>query len=179
MTDDECRRLCQQLIKLLQRLELQWVVELFKQEINAGKLILQEEEYRQIPERSIRDFQEDVQLRIQELRYIEAESDSSRRRQTSLMAIEYSDSEKLKILISFVKQAVVDTTFLESEVVRYFRDDSIFVRRNSLIRFTDAADDASAHELSLDNIADKEAHARNLNALLNEILEEMNNAPQR
>lgn len=176
MTDDECRRLYEQLVKLLQLLELQWVVELSRQEISAGKLILQQEEYRQIPDRSIRDSQQDRQLRIQAFEGTETESSSSRHGQISPMTIEYSDSEKLKILISFIKQAVVDTTLLESEVIRYFGDDSIFVRGNSLIRFTDTADDAFSHELSLDNVADKKAHARNLNALLNEILEEMNDA---
>lgn len=174
MTDDECRQLYQQLTESLQRLELWWVVDLFKEEVGAGKLISQQEEYRQISDRSIRDSQEE-QLRIQGFEDIKTESESSKRRQTSLMTVEYSESEKLKILTLFIKQAVVDTTFLESEVVRYFGDDSIFVRGNSVIRFTDSGDDVSPHQLSLDNIADRKVHAHNLNALLNEILEEINN----
>lgn len=143
MTDSECRELYERLIKLLLRLGLEWVVDLSEQEVNSGKLITQQEEYRPIPDRSSRENQGKLRLDFQETIRRNTESVSERRRPKTLMAVDYSNIEKLKILLSFIKQSVVDTVLLESEVVRYFRDDSVFTRGSSSIRFTDSSDDDS------------------------------------
>jgi len=177
MTNEECRNLYDRLTEVLLRLELQWVVKLTEDEISAGKLITQQEIYRPLSNRSDQLSQSEQQLSFSVTSVsMESSLDSSRSSQKSLMAVEYSDSEKLNILLTFIKQAVVDTTFLENEVVRYFGNDSIFAIRNSSIFFSDPENDDSVHILSLDNVGIKKAHARNLNSLLDEILGEIKNA---
>jgi hypothetical protein len=160
MTDEECRQLYERLTQLLQRLELNWVAELSRQETGIGKLVKQQEEYGLIS-------------------YREPGSRSRRRGPKSLMTVEYTEPERLRLLLTFIKQAVVDTTLLESRLVNYFGDGNLFNQETSIVRFIDGEDDPSPHILSRDNFEARETHAHRLKELIAEILNEVDNGSQR
>jgi hypothetical protein len=170
VTDEKCRELYSQLVELLNNLGLRWVIELTEQEISSGKLIQQQEEYRLPRNLSTIDSQLEPYPKP-----ISVDPASRRRSRMSLMVIENSESDKLKILLSFIKQAVADTTLYESKILKYFGDESVFGESISRVRFVDMQDDQESHELSLDNVLSKEDHAHNLNNLINQILQEIDN----
>jgi len=174
MTNEECNQLYERLILNLQRLGLDWVVELSRQEISVGKLIKQREEYRTLSESSTRDTDE-IQRGIPTIREDSSIGSGSARApgrgQTSLMTVEYTPTEKLKILLAFIKQAVVDTTLLEGKVLEYFGNRERFNRETLEITFTDGENDSSSHALRQENLQRRESSARRLKDLLEELLQ--------
>lgn len=93
MTDAECHELYTSLEELLNELGLEWVNEIWNQEINIGQLTQRQEEY---------------------------QSNFSSRSRNSLMRIEYSESQKLKILLNIVEQAIVETALMEERIFECF-----------------------------------------------------------
>lgn len=159
MTREECSAFYSRLISLLRELELNWVEELAKQEITFGKLVEQEEEYSPL-----------LLERVEE----ESKIKSYRKKQQRLMTIQYSEAEKLKILLDFTKKAVADTTLLEAKVIDYFSDSDFFARDFSSVFFTDGDnEDPLAHDLNRRNVAEKKDIALRLKQLIDEALQEI------
>lgn len=161
MTEEECLILYNRLISLLRELDLNWVEELTKQEITFGKLVEQEEEYRPLLYEIV---EEETKIR------------SYRNKQSRLMTIEYSEAEKLKILLNFTKQAVADTALLEAKVIEYFSDSEFFSQDLSSVLFTDGDDENPlTHSLNRSNIAERKNSALLLKSLIDEALQDIDN----
>lgn len=162
MTEEECSILYRRLITLLRELDLSWVEEIAKQEITFGKLVEREEEYRPLLSRE--RSEEETSIR------------SYKNKQSRLMTIPYSEAEKLKILLNFIKQAVADTTLLEAKVIDYFSDSEVFPQDLSSIFFTDGDNENPLnHDLNRSNIAERQSSALVLKSLIDEALQNIDN----
>jgi hypothetical protein len=97
MNDEQCRMIYQELVKILRRQEMNWVVQLVAEEISIGIIVKPN----------------DDNLTIREL----------------------TPQEKLKILVNYIKQSVVDGVLTEDEIVRFFYSNEYFEDLDPRIEF--------------------------------------------
>jgi hypothetical protein len=143
MNDEQCRMIYQQLVEILRRQEMNWVVQLVAEEISTGIIVKPNDD--------------------------------------NLTIREFTPQEKLKILVNYIKQSVVDGVLTEYEIVSFFYSNEYFEDLSPRIGFASNIDieDENYFYLRRDtnqNLYSQVEEAHSLNNLLMRILQDIDNA---
>jgi hypothetical protein len=158
MDNEQCREIYQQLIRILERENLDWVIDLATEDIDSGKVLKQKQNSQENVQMSLLEQQENLTTSVSE-------------RGTNVVIREYTEKEKLRILIDIIKQTIVDTTLMESRVISFFQNSEYFMDMSAEIRF--ASNRQETFSLSLDNIFKREKKAYELLDFLQELKKEV------
>lgn len=102
------------------------------------------------------------------------------RQNTSDLAVrEYTPKERLKILISIIKQSIVDTTLMEESVFKFFANNEYFANLNPSLKFTSDTDEVNLNINNDDSLSSRVEEANNLLGLLERITEVIGDEAER
>jgi hypothetical protein len=170
MNENKCQEVYTRLESLLRAHRLDWVVDLVAGEISLGKTLSQAtvsgEDRQQV---------EEVPFQLTILEEVPDEIVRTPRRGPDLVVEEYSEREKLEILINTIIQAVVDTTLMENRVTTFFYNSELFANSNARVRFIANMPNDQSFELSRGDSAERIEIAIDLLNLLEQLRREIYN----
>ena len=145
MNEQECQAAYEQLSEILRDIRMDWVVQLAAEGISTGEICSESNENTRPRKNTLPDIQ----------------------------VGEYTAKEKVKILINYIKQAIVDTRLMQKKIVNFFDNQDWFENLNPSIAFTSDTDEYSVFTHS-DALEIKTQEAEELLELLEQLTRRIN-----
>jgi hypothetical protein len=174
MDSQTAREYFREIVKILEKHNLDWVVAQINEEIRIGKLGKGEFA---IVKQSDQDFQTDdtPQQRLFERQseYRTPRKEQSKKEKFNVL-IPYTDEEKLDILINAVRRLLVETSDIEKAVIDFFRQEGNENQYSAEVSFfSEDANEVNLH-LSYQEVSKKQDNKSELKKYLDEISAEIN-----